>query len=61
MSASFAKATLHGTDLSFTNLYAADLARIQTDEDTSFEGALMDKARALPPYTPQVLEDEPSL
>ena len=41
-------AILNGADLTDTNLYAADLARVDVDTETKLDNAFMAKARTMP-------------
>lgn len=58
MQASFTGATIRGADLRATNLYAADMARVRTDERVLLDEALLTKVRVNPRYDP-ALDREP--
>jgi len=47
------KADLRGADLRRSNLFGADLSRVRLDGATSFEGALLKRARTWPRLTPE--------
>ncbi|MFO7561803.1 MAG: DUF2169 domain-containing protein [Enhygromyxa sp.] len=56
MSASFMHATITGLDLRGANLYAADMARVRSDERVRLDDALLTKVRVNPRYHEPVLE-----
>ncbi len=56
MSASFMHATITGVDFRGANLYAADMARVRSDERVRLDDALLTKVRVNPRYHEPVLE-----
>lgn len=53
MCASFANATIRGADLRASNLYAADMARVRSDEHVQLDEALLTKVQIHPRYDPR--------
>ena len=49
----FQSANLRGADLRRSNLFGADLSRVRLDGSTSFDGALLKRARTWPRLTPE--------
>lgn len=49
----FQSADLRGADLRRSNLFGADLSRVRLDGSTSFDGALLQRARTWPRLTPE--------
>ncbi|MEZ2297759.1 DUF2169 domain-containing protein [Variovorax sp. RCC_210] len=49
----FQSADLRGADLRRSNLFGADLGRVRLDGSTSFDGALLKRARTWPRLTPE--------
>ena len=52
MYANLARARIHGVDFRGANLYAADMARVRTDDRVQLDHALLTKVRVNPHYDP---------